>query len=74
MNSREVYEYLGVETAYSTWIKRAIEKYDFIKDHDFLTFKNEDQTKQGRGGHNRVDYIVTLDMAKELLRKPLHRC
>jgi len=65
VNSREIYEYLGVETAYSHWIKRAVDKYDFEDGVDFTTVKNDTQTN-GSGGHNRIDFIVTMDMAKEL--------
>lgn len=57
VNSREIYEYLEVGTEYSHWIKRAIEKYDFENGIDYLV-KND--------GVQKLDYIVTLDMAKEL--------
>lgn len=57
VNSREIYEYLEIGSDYSHWIKRAIEKYDFIEDFDYLV-KND--------GVQKIDYIVTLDMAKEL--------
>ena len=60
VNSREIYEYLEVKTAYSNWIKRAIEKYDFVEDEDFTVSKN------GIGTNAFINYIVTLDMAKEL--------
>jgi anti-repressor protein len=60
VNSREVYEYLGVETPYSMWIQRAIEKYDFTEDEDFTTHKFVN------GKATQIDYIVTIDMAKEL--------
>ncbi|EOB31123.1 phage antirepressor protein [Streptococcus pneumoniae 845] len=43
-----------------------------------MHLKNEQQT--GRGGHNKVDHIIKLDMAKEIAmiqwessKKP-HRC
>ena len=60
VNSREIYEYLEVKTAYSNWIKRAIEKYDFTESEDYVVSKN------GIGTNTPIDYIVTLDMAKEL--------
>ena len=60
VNSRDIYNYLGVATAYSNWIKRAIEKYDFRQGEDFIDAKN------GIGQNMRIDYIVSLDMAKEL--------
>ncbi len=60
VNSRLIYEYLEVETPYSMWIQRAIDKYDFIEGVDFTTHKFVN------GKATQTDYIVTIDMAKEL--------
>ena len=60
VNSRDIYEYLGISTEYSHWIKRAIEKYEFRFDEDYLTNAKKD------GRQTLIDYIVTMDMAKEL--------
>jgi phage anti-repressor protein len=62
VNSRDIYEYLEVDTHYSTWIKRAIDKYDFVEGEDFQVFKNE----KSNSNNPMMDFIVTLDMAKEL--------
>jgi|GEM_PF-340896 len=69
VNSREIYEYLEVKTDYSEWIKRAINKYDFIENIDYIRSelslpKNGERDLSGLQG--KIDYIVTLDMAKEL--------
>lgn len=61
VNSRELYEFLGVNTEYSKWIQRAIEKYSFENMADYIIVKNDENS-----GRPREDYIVTLDMAKEL--------
>lgn len=59
VNAREIYDYLGLAKGqFSRWIKTAIEKYDFIQNEDFLAI---DMDVDGA-----KDYIVTLDMAKEL--------
>ena len=60
VNSREIHSQLEIKTAYSNWIKRAIEKYGFEEGIDYATAKN------GIGNNAMIDYIVTLDMAKEL--------
>jgi len=65
VNAREIHGYLEVKTKFTTWIQRAIEKYDFEENVDFMVSKNGKQ-KSGSGGHNQINYIVTLDMAKEL--------
>ena len=60
VNAREIHQYLNVKTRFNDWIKRAIEKYDFQE--------NIDYSKMSRviNGGDAIDYIVSLDMAKEL--------
>ena len=59
VNARETYDYLGLAKGqFSRWIKSAIDKYDFIENEDYITI---DTNVEGV-----KDYIVTLDMAKEL--------
>jgi phage anti-repressor protein len=62
VNAREIHKYLGVKTHLSTWIQRAIQKYDFKENIDFSILKSGNPN----GGLQKIDYIVTLDMAKEL--------
>ena len=59
VNAREIYDQLGLAKGqFSRWIKTAIEKYDFIQNEDFLSIDTDVEGVK--------DYIVTLDMAKEL--------
>lgn len=60
VNAREIHEFLEVKTKFADWIKRAIEKYDFVENQDFTILKN------GNGSNAFIDYIVTLEMGKEL--------
>ena len=60
VNAREIHKYLEVKTKFADWIKRAIDKYDFIENQDYAILKN------GNGNNAYIDYIVALDMAKEL--------
>ena len=60
VNAREIHEYLKIKTPFSMWIKRAIEKYDFLENEDFTTHKFVN------GKATQTDYIVSFDMAKEL--------
>jgi len=69
VNARDVHEYLEIKTKFSMWISRAIEKYDFIENVDYIKSelplpKNEQRDLSGLQG--KIEYIVTLDMAKEL--------
>ena len=63
VSGRQLHEALGVKTKYADWFNRMIE-YGFTENQDFLLLKNEQQT--GRGGHNKVDHIIKLAMAKEI--------
>lgn len=67
VSARDLHEYLGVGRDFTTWIKERIEKYQFEENTDFTIVSIAPQnggTK--RGGHNKVDYVLRLDMAKEL--------
>lgn len=72
VNARDLHEALQAQRDFSNWVKDRIEKYGFIEGEDF--FKQTDfcspnlasKKNDGRGGHNKIDYLLTLDMAKEL--------
>ena len=67
VSAREIYEFLGVGRDFTTWIKRRIEKYSFTENIDFSVVSIAPQNGGAKkGGQNKVDYILTLDMAKEL--------
>lgn len=63
VSGRQLHQVLGVKTAYKDWFKRMTE-YGFTENEDFLLLKNEQQT--GRGGHNKINHVLKLDMAKEI--------
>lgn len=63
ISGRQLHEALEVKTPYSMWFDRMVE-YGFTENQDFLLNNFVKQT--GRGGHNRVDHIIKLDMAKEI--------
>ena len=59
VNARETYDYLGLAKGqFSRWIKSAIEKYDFVQNEDYITIDTDVEGVK--------DYIVSLDVAKEL--------
>lgn len=67
IDARLLYQHLKVGRDFSDWIKGRIEKYDFQENRDYFT-KNHRTPDLGsnRGGHNRIDYYITISMAKEL--------
>jgi len=63
VSARELHYFLEVNSNFTTWAKRMFE-YGFEEDKDYsLLSKNGKQT---RGGHNEIDYALTLDTAKEI--------
>ena len=62
VNARDIHEYLEVKTRFNDWIKRAIERYDFRENIDYSKMS----IIQNGNPNPIIDYIVTLDMAKEL--------
>ncbi len=62
VNAREIHKYLGVKTRFNDWINRAIKKYDFVENLDYSKMS----IPQNGNPKPMFEYIVTLDMAKEL--------
>lgn len=63
VSGRQLHEALEVKTPYSMWFDRMVD-YGFTENQDFLLNNFVKQT--GRGGHNKLDHIIKLDMAKEI--------
>ena len=74
VNARDLHAALDVKTKFATWILRRIEDFGFVKDEDFIIIdplpKNGKPLTTGLsgwlGGESKIDYHLTLDMAKEL--------
>ena len=69
VSARELHEGLGVEQRFNDWINRRIKKYGFEENTDYtcLTQKRVTQRINGqKGTATEKDYIITIDMAKEL--------
>lgn len=64
VDARLLHSFLESAQEFTNWIKNRIEEYGFIENVDFLLDKIIKQ--RGRGGHNKINYHLTLDMAKEL--------
>ena len=61
VDARELHDFLDVKTRFRTWIKRRINQYGFEEEMDFSTYLSE-----SLGGRPSKEYILTLDMGKEL--------
>jgi len=61
VNARELWAFLECKSRFNDWIKNRIEKYDFVDGIDFTTI-----TKNLVNGGKSTEYIISIDMAKEL--------
>lgn len=67
VSGRELHECLEIGRDFTTWIKERIEKYQFEENVDFTVVSIAPQNGGAkRGGQNKIDYIILLDMAKEI--------
>lgn len=65
VDARDLHTFLEVGRDFTTWIKDRISEYGFVVEQDFIICSPNSGSKK-RGGANRVDYILSLEMAKEL--------
>lgn len=64
IDARLLHQNLKIGRDFSNWIKDRISRYGFEEGLDYSP--NLASKKSGRGGHNRIDYHLTIDMAKEI--------
>ena len=64
VNARELHQKLGSKYQFANWIQERISKYGFVENQDFEVFKGN--LKNSNGGRCRIEYALSLDMAKEL--------
>lgn len=63
---RDLHDFLGVESRYNDWFARMIE-YGFEEGADYATQKQVADANRGFvPGGNRIDHVISLDMAKEI--------
>lgn len=60
VSARELYKFLEIKTAFKDWFPRMCE-YGFTDQVDFCSFLSE-----STGGRPAQDYVITIDMAKEI--------
>lgn len=63
VSGRELHEFLGVDSNYTTWFKRMCE-YGFLEEEDYVPIL--ENRSDGLAGKPRTDHQLTIPMAKEL--------
>lgn len=61
IDAQLLHQKLKVSTPFHIWVKRRIDEFGFENAKDFCTNLNE-----SKGGRKSTNYLLTLDMAKEL--------
>lgn len=61
---RDLHEKLGIKTRYNDWFARMCE-FGFVENQDYVCYSNLSSENQ-RGGQNKIDHQLTLDMAKQI--------
>ena len=64
VNARDLHAFLEAGKMFAHWIQDRIDKFGFVENQDFIVFAKIG--KNPSGGRPSVEYLLTLDMAKEL--------
>ncbi len=64
VNARDLHEFLQNGDHFATWIKDRIHQFDFVEGTDFQSFSAF--SEKPTGGRPAKEYVLTMDMAKEL--------
>lgn len=65
IDARGLHKWLGVSERFTDWMKRRLVDYRFEEGADWV-FPKFQKNPQNRGGRPLKEYLITLDMAKEL--------
>ena len=65
VSARELHAFLESRYQFADWIKERIDKYGFVENVDYVLLQNS-LKQTGSGGHNKIEYALTVNMAKEL--------
>lgn len=67
INARELHQVLKNKRQFANWIKQRIEQYGFAENKEYIRFNNFVKgDEKGYGNKAKIDYYLTIDMAKEL--------
>lgn len=61
IDARSLHGWLGTGCTFAAWMNRRVKEYGFADGKDFCSILTKSS-----GGRPRKDYLLTIDMAKEL--------
>lgn len=66
VDARELHKQLEVKTPFTMWFDRKVKTYNYEENQDFIFASQICEAKtETRGGHNKKDYLLTVETAKE---------
>lgn len=65
VNARDLHAFLESKQQFADWIKSRIKQYGFVENQDYQILASENY-EASWGGSNKVEYALSIDMAKEL--------
>lgn len=65
VNARDLHAFLESKQQFADWIKSRINQYGFVENQDYQILASENY-EASWGGSNKVEYALSIDMAKEL--------
>lgn len=65
VNARDLHSFLESKQDFSTWMKNRIDQYGFVENQDFQILAPQNYGASW-GGSNKVEYALSINMAKEL--------
>jgi phage anti-repressor protein len=65
VSARELYEFLEIKEDFTNWFKRMVE-YGFENITDYIIYAENSVNSENRRGRPSVDYLMTIEMAKEI--------
>ncbi len=66
VNARDLHAFLEVKTTFRDWIRRRISDFEFSEGVDYAKIEDKSSRSNLSGGQERIDYFISLNMAKEL--------
>ena len=61
VSAKELHEFLEVKSKFADWFKNRVSKYGFEENQDYVSI-----SKNLENGGREIDYVLKLDIAKEL--------
>ena len=81
VNARYLHAFLEIGKDFSNWMKVQIKRCDLVENQDYQVFPQKGEQniyeddflltqkgeqKDGRGGHNKIEYALSIEAAKEI--------